>query len=83
MRRARFVPGIFAALAFIGLVGGGALPLATAWAAEKITFSLGWVPNGRDAAFFTAKGEGFYREAGLDVNIIRGYGGADVVQKVG
>ena len=51
--------------------------------AEKITFSLGWVPNGRDAAFFAAKAEGFYQEAGLNVTIIRGFGGAAVVQKVG
>lgn len=53
------------------------------FAQDKMTFSLAWVPQGRDAALFAAKEEGFYKEAGLDVTIIRGFGGADVVKKVG
>ncbi|MBI2881567.1 MAG: ABC transporter substrate-binding protein [Candidatus Tectomicrobia bacterium] len=50
-------------------------------AADRVTFQLGWVPSGRDLAFFAAKGQGFYRNKGLDVNLVRGYGGADAIQK--
>ncbi len=76
MRRARFVPGIFAALAFIGLVGGGALPPATAWAAEKVQFQFDWVFYGKFAGYFAARDKGFYKAVGLDVTLDRGYGTA-------
>ncbi|MBI2880410.1 MAG: ABC transporter substrate-binding protein [Candidatus Tectomicrobia bacterium] len=72
----------------VSLLLTGFLPIGllffsfSAHAAEKVTFQLGWVPIGRDVAFFTAKEKGFYRQKGLDVTIVRGYGGADAVKKV-
>lgn len=51
------------------------------WAADRVTFQLGWVPSGRDLAFFSAKGQGYYQQKGLDVTLVRGFGGADAIKK--
>ncbi|MBI2881509.1 MAG: ABC transporter substrate-binding protein [Candidatus Tectomicrobia bacterium] len=55
--------------------------VATA-SAEKVTFSLDWVPYGKHAGFYVALDQGFYRKAGLDVTIERGYGSPDTAKKV-
>lgn len=74
----------------LGLVGRTVLPiLALAlfnplalWGADPVKFTLGWVPLGRDSAFYVSRDRGYYKEANLEVTIQRGYGGADVVNKV-
>lgn len=73
---------VFVIVAF--LVGFG-----IAWIAKpapspmkKITFGLDWVVYGRHAPFYVAKEKGYYQDAGLSVDIVRGYGSADAVQKV-
>ncbi|MFQ5692778.1 MAG: ABC transporter substrate-binding protein [Nitrospinota bacterium] len=53
-----------------------------AGAAEKLTFNLGWVPFGRDVAWYTALEKGYYAEEGLDVNLVRGWGSRDTAQKI-
>ncbi|MCK9919406.1 ABC transporter substrate-binding protein [Microbacteriaceae bacterium K1510] len=40
-----------------------------AQAAEKITFGLNWVPEGEHCGFFQAQARGFYKEAGLEVDL--------------
>ncbi|MBI2880595.1 MAG: ABC transporter substrate-binding protein [Candidatus Tectomicrobia bacterium] len=50
--------------------------------AESITFMLDWVPNGRHTAFVAGKAKGFYKEAGLEVVLPRGFGGPDSIKKV-
>jgi NitT/TauT family transport system substrate-binding protein len=47
-----------------------------------ILFGLDWVIYGRHAAYFVALEKGFFDQEGLSVEIIRGYGSADAVQKV-
>ncbi len=42
------------------------------WAAEKIRFGLGWLPEGEHCGFFQAKAAGLYEKAGLDVALMPG-----------
>jgi NitT/TauT family transport system substrate-binding protein len=51
-----------------------ALPVL-AGAQEKVTFNMSWLPQGSAIGPIVAQDRGFYKEAGLDVNIVRGYGG--------
>ncbi|MFQ5691455.1 MAG: ABC transporter substrate-binding protein [Nitrospinota bacterium] len=50
--------------------------------AESVRFILNWVPDGQQAAWFSAKEKGFYKAAGLDVTIISGSGSAKAVKAV-
>jgi NitT/TauT family transport system substrate-binding protein len=52
-------------------------------AAQKVTFTLDFEYAGRHAYYFVALEKGFYREAGLDVDIVRGSGSADAIRAVG
>jgi NitT/TauT family transport system substrate-binding protein len=66
------------------------LTAGSALAADKLTLQLKWVTQGQFAGYYVAKDKGFYKEAGLDVEIKPGGpdvappqviagGGADVV----
>jgi NitT/TauT family transport system substrate-binding protein len=44
-------------------------------AQEKITFNMSWLPQGSVVGPVVAAERGWFKEAGLDVNIVRGYGG--------
>jgi NitT/TauT family transport system substrate-binding protein len=48
---------------------------SAAWAQEKVTFNMSWLPQGSVVGVVVAQDKGWFREAGLDVNIVRGYGG--------
>ncbi len=56
-----------------------ALPVA---GEEAVNFALDWVVNGTHAPYFVARDKGFYRDAGLDVTISRGFGSGDTVKRV-
>jgi NitT/TauT family transport system substrate-binding protein len=45
------------------------------WAQEKVTYNMSWLPQGSSIGVMLAQDRGWYREAGLDVNIVRGFGG--------
>jgi len=45
------------------------LALAPALALEKVSFGLNWVPEGEHCGFFQAQARGYYKEAGLDVEL--------------
>src|SRR6478752_7666222 len=47
-----------------------------------ITFSLDFRALGRHAAWFVALDKGYYKQAGLDVNIIAGQGTAQAIQAI-
>jgi NitT/TauT family transport system substrate-binding protein len=64
---------IGAAMAFAGTLGLAAI--ATAQDLEKVTYNMSWLPQGSSIGAIVAKAQGYYKEAGLDVNIVRGYGG--------
>ena len=50
--------------------------LATpALAQEKVTYNMAWLPQGSSIGVIVAQDRGYFRDAGLDTNIVRGYGG--------
>ncbi len=51
-------------------------------AEKKVLFSMEWVIYAEHAAFFVAKELGYYSKAGIDVDIQRGHGSADLVKKM-
>ncbi|HJM44107.1 MAG TPA: ABC transporter substrate-binding protein [Nitrospinota bacterium] len=55
----------------------------SAVALEKMTYSMGWLIYGRDLGWLVARDKGYYKAEGLDVNIVRGYGGSDTAKKLG
>lgn len=68
----RWVVGVGSALV-AGMVFAGP---GAAIAAEKIRYSMNWVPEGEHCGFYQAKAAGYYDKAGLDVEL-KG-GGPDV-----
>ena len=69
----KLTSAVSAALLVIGIGG--------AQANDKVTFSLNWVPYGLHYGIFAAEAQGYYREAGLDLDIQRGYGSGDTVKR--
>lgn len=81
-RRIRTKLSIFFIMA--GLVAGGQiLGKTSSEALETYTFAQDWVFSGKHAGFYAALDLGYYKEAGLDIKIERGYGSGDTVTKVG
>jgi NitT/TauT family transport system substrate-binding protein len=65
------------------LIGVGATLLAPALArAQDVKLLLDWIPTGDYAAYYAAVDRGFYKEAGLNVTIERGFGSSDTVTKI-
>ena len=52
-----------------------ALASAPLFAQEKVTYNMAWLPQGSSIGVIVAQDRGFFKEAGLDTNIVRGYGG--------
>jgi NitT/TauT family transport system substrate-binding protein len=52
-------------------------------ALEKVTLITDYAYNGRHAYFFDALDNGYYRDAGLEVKIVRGQGSVDAIRQVG
>ena len=59
-----------------------ALPIAGAAAEEKLVFGLNWVPQGEMCGFFQAQARGFYKAAGLDVELRPGNPNLNLPQMV-
>jgi NitT/TauT family transport system substrate-binding protein len=68
-------------LAAIGVVAALAAP-ARAQTPEKFQFRLNWTLYGEHAGFFVALDKGFYKEEGLEVEILEGSGSTTVAQLV-
>lgn len=51
-------------------------------ALKKFTFILDFLPYGEYTPYFTALEKGWYKEEGLDVEILRGAGSGDTVKRV-
>jgi NitT/TauT family transport system substrate-binding protein len=58
------------------------LSSGSADAADRVVFSLNWVPYGLHYGIFVAEALGYYRDANLDVDIQRGYGSGDTVKRI-
>jgi NitT/TauT family transport system substrate-binding protein len=57
-------------------------PPAGAQAPDKFQFRLNWTLYGEHAPFFVAQDKGFYKDEGLDVEILEGSGSTTVAQLV-
>jgi len=66
---------------FVLLTGVSILLSASANAADRVVFSLNWVPYGLHYGIFAADALGYYKDANLDVDIQRGYGSGDTVKR--
>lgn len=68
----------------IGLALALCLAAGAGLAAEKtrVKYSLDWVITGRHAPWFTALDKGFYDEQGLSVEISRGYGAFEGLNRI-
>lgn len=72
-----------ATLRFGFLMGLGlTLLVHPAFAADKISVALNWVPGGDHAAMYYAKEKGWYKEANLDVDLEPGKGSVGVLQRI-
>jgi NitT/TauT family transport system substrate-binding protein len=69
-------------LAALGAAASSIAFAAGAGAQTKLTFQLNWVAGGANAGFAAAVGEGYYKEAGLDVTIVQGNGSGNTAQLV-
>lgn len=49
---------------------------------EKVTWSGPWILGSRHAPYFVARERGYYREQGLDVQLVRGYGSSRTAKQV-
>jgi NitT/TauT family transport system substrate-binding protein len=58
-------------------------PPAHAQATEKVSLRLDWTTLGYHAPFFLGVERGYYKEAGIDVQILEGKGSSSVVTLVG
>jgi NitT/TauT family transport system substrate-binding protein len=54
----------------------------TASAADAVTFITDFGFNGRHAYYYVALDKGYYKDAGMDVKIVRGQGSTDAVKQV-
>ena len=72
--RCKSIGAVSAVLLMLGISDGQAN--------DKAIFSLNWVPYGLHYGIFAAEAQGYYREAGLDLDIQRGYGSGDTVKRV-
>ena len=49
---------------------------------KDITLALDWMINGTHSPYYVAADKGYYKDAGFNVEIVRGYGSGDTVKKV-
>ena len=63
-------------------VAAGVLAATAATAQEKVPFALDWKFEGPAAPYFAAIDQGFFGDAGLDVEISAGQGSLDAIPKV-
>jgi NitT/TauT family transport system substrate-binding protein len=57
------------------IVFSAALAAMPVLAQEKVTYNMSWLPQGSSIGVMVAQERGYFREAGLDASIVRGYGG--------
>jgi len=61
----------------------GSICAGSAWAADKASVRLDWIPTAAHAFVYLAKEKGYYAAEGIDLDIIPGDGGATVVKLLG
>lgn len=69
----------------LGLALFGAMSLTTSFAQDlqKVSLRLAWIAGGVDAPIFVAASKGYFKEQGLDVEIVDGNGSTGTIQAIG
>ena len=78
----RNVRGMAMGLA-VALAAIGAFVAASAAAAEPVKLSINFLPYGLHIGFFVAREMGWYREGGMEVEILKAEGSSDAVRRMG
>jgi len=73
---------VFHRLVLAAGLAAASLASVPAFAQQKVDFILNWVPGGDHAPYYYAKKMGWYKDAGIDLNLEPGKGSAVAVQKV-
>ncbi len=66
----------------LALLGCDRPPESEQTGLRKVTFQSDWLPQAEHGGFYQALAQGYYREAGLDLEIIPGGPGAGVLLKI-
>lgn len=74
---------VFAPLVGIAMVGALSAPHAFAQDLEKVSVRLAWIAGGVDVPMFVAASKGYFKDAGLDVEIVDGNGSTGTIQAIG
>lgn len=53
------------------------------YAQEKVKLQTDWIASGEHAAYYGGWEKGIFKEEGIDITVVRGYGSGDTVAKVG
>lgn len=77
-RAVRATAALAVGLLALGWVAGS----ASAAERSKVKIAMDWIIGGRHAPWFVAVEKGYYAEEGLDVEVLRGFGNANTVQRV-
>lgn len=56
--------------------------IASGWAQDKVSLRLPFIASGEHGPFYLALDKGHYREEGLTVQILRGFGSGDTIKRV-
>jgi class 3 adenylate cyclase/ABC-type nitrate/sulfonate/bicarbonate transport system substrate-binding protein len=75
MARTAIGPVVVSLLALVGLVAP-----SPCWALDKVVLQLKWLHQFQFAGYYAAKEQGYYREAGLDVEVREGGPAIDSVE---
>jgi NitT/TauT family transport system substrate-binding protein len=78
-RSLRFLKAVQVVAVILGL---GTVFLAGTALAETVTLNLDWIPYGKHAWNYAALDLGYYKDAGLEVKIVRGYGSGDTLKRI-
>ncbi|WP_017446475.1 ABC transporter substrate-binding protein [Gayadomonas joobiniege] len=55
---------------------------STAYALEKVTYQLDWLPGGDKAPVYVGKAKGFFASQGIEVKVAQGRGSTDAITKM-
>jgi NitT/TauT family transport system substrate-binding protein len=75
--------GLHAAICGALLLLGGVFAAQRAVALDNVTLITDFGYNGRHAYFFVAIEKGYYKDADLEVKVVRGQGSVDAIRQVG
>jgi NitT/TauT family transport system substrate-binding protein len=68
---------------FLGALVVASTPTLRAQSLEKVSIRLDWLPGADHSALFLAKERGYYKDQGLDVEILAGQGSVTTLQLIG